>query len=247
MNIFMIKALFFVVLCLIAWPIKEIIFKVLIFWTAKKALKSPFAQKGPTCGFYALLKALNLNGYNISEDELWDIIQSCIKNETSNVGEIFDIDMFRKILEDYLKDSNIDIQIKNINSFEDLKNIINEHTVIIPTKTRFLHWNCHWNCLWTENNEIKKLGGMGGIKSVKNIKGIYKRFLKLTTIEGKSFGWKHWLKKNKNNSRISINVYNKEIGITYKARVKYLLKNIPETKINVAGRIVIIKQKEKKS
>jgi hypothetical protein len=93
--------------------------------------KYTYTQIGQTCGFYALVYALNQKDSTINKKELLKtMVVENIENRNSNIGEIFDIDIMFAIANHYFPDLGICIQ--EFQTIQDIQKILQKNFVVFP-------------------------------------------------------------------------------------------------------------------
>lgn len=93
-------------------------------------------QIGPTCGFYCITWCLFKDSFKASDEAARLVIESHRKGFT-NVGEIFDIKVFERIVKEQafkLKGTNNNIAVINTPSKEYLKSLLETYYIIMPIK-----------------------------------------------------------------------------------------------------------------
>lgn len=146
----------------------ELIVCLLIWLFLIYVLHLQYRQCGPTCGFYALVYAVNrLEKVKNKKKSVRELVIKCIEHNQSKMGEIFDINVFLEIASNYVQSKEIDAKIKVFFNIDDLKQILMQYdNVIIPYNCSVVHYAVLFNYepntgmikIWNGNNyTVKKV------------------------------------------------------------------------------------------
>ena len=197
-------------------------------------------QFGGTCGYFALVNAINYlapNDQTLGYNDVEKLLVVTIQKGYSNIGEIFHYDRFESIVAEFKSlNKQINFDHKFVNFDKELVNTLSENQAIIVNYCSFsqnrvgFFSNSHWITI-VKANKARFIGTKNKILIIdslkikkKNLDEIYASALKL---KDKKFDWEEFLqskgfkKHYMSNKRFTrrLNRYISKIGFDFKKKM----------------------------
>ncbi len=205
-------------------------------------------QIGYTCGIYCLVIADSIvNNTTIDLEAYYNIVQGCVDKSYTKIGEIFDINVFKKISDEFFP--NITTEIYDIKSINEIKNKLKNNIIIMPVQYGDTP---HYIVIYQQNSRFIKYYNYSIMNKFFNLKKIIKQNSSIVP----AYIWKKKFLKKMSFSEIILrliliiaggrkfhyrNLYCK--NILYRAIDNYVIKTNDIDNVNLKGKCILVSKK----